>query len=98
MILYSFKHIPETRPNFPCKAFRWTFQVCQDFIGFIHQHQLQDGQWYNSHTNVYGLWRSQRWQLGDDHFYYDGPHCFCHLGPIHLQLGGNWDCLKCLEK
>ena len=44
---------PETRPGFPCVAFRWTFQIDADFVGFVHQHHI-DGRWRDSHTNVTG--------------------------------------------
>lgn len=91
-----FTHEPETRPGFPCRAFRWTFRVERWFIGFVAQHQWADsGGWEDSHTRVVGLhfhWRY--WQLGPEHAYYDGPHCSFFVGPFSAQWFSH-NCDRC---
>lgn len=95
-----FTHEPETRPNYPCRAFRWTFRIERWFIGFIHQHQWDGpgkyaGEWADSHTRVYGF--SFNWpgrQFGSSHWYYDGPHCSFFVGPFQVQWH-NDNCKKC---
>jgi len=92
-MIIPFKEEPETRPNFPCTAFRWAFQIHWDFIGFGHQHQI-DGKWYGSHTMVYAIYVMKDWRLGFEHFWYDGPHCQFCLGPFRFQWY-NANCKEC---
>jgi hypothetical protein len=92
-MIIPFKEEPETRQGFPCTAFRWTFQVQKDFIGFIHQAQ-SDGEWHDSHTLVNGLWYHGKWDWGFHHFWYDGPHCQFCLGPFRFQWH-NESCKEC---
>jgi hypothetical protein len=37
------------------------------------------------------------WSWGSMHVYYDGPHCFYSVGPIHFHWN-DWDCKKCDEE
>ncbi len=92
-MIIPFKETPETRKGFPCTAFRWTFQVQKDFIGFIHQAQ-SDGEWDDSHTLVNGLWYHGEWDWGFHHFWYDGPHCGFSFGPLRIQWY-NESCKQC---
>ena len=92
-MIIPFKEIPEIRKGFPCRAFRWTFQIEKDFIGFIHQAQLE-GEWHDSHTLVNGLWYHGKWDWGFTHFWYDGPHCGFSLGPLRIQWY-NENCKEC---
>lgn len=96
-MLIPFKQIPETRKGFPCLAFRWTFQLTRYFVGFVHQAQMEDGEWRDSHTLVYGLLYNKKWRWGFNHFYYDGPHCFFSIGPFELQWS-NEGCKKCYNE
>jgi hypothetical protein len=92
-MIIPFKEEPEVRPNFPCTAFRWSFQLDLDFIGIVHQYQIEN-KWYDSHVMVYSVALLKDWKWGFDHFWYDGPHCFFSLGPIHFQWW-NDSCKKC---
>ena len=92
-MLIPFKETPETREGFPCRAFRWSFQIEKDFIGFVHQYNIGD-EWSDSHTLVYGVWYHGKWDWGFDHFYYDGPHCGLKVGPIRFQWH-NENCKSC---
>ena len=102
MILFAFHEQPETRPNMPCSAFRWTFQVGAwtnpvvrgIFAGFVHQHQLK-GVWYSSHTTTYEVSLTTKFALGQEHIYYDGPHCMLDLGFLHIQWI-NRNCKRCM--
>lgn len=96
-MLIPFKQIPETREGFPCLAFRWTFQLTKDFVGFVHQAQNANGEWHDSHTVVYGLSYHGKWMWGADHIYYDGPHCFFAAGPFRIQWH-NDGCKKCYHE
>ncbi len=88
---------PETRPVYPCTAFRWTFQVQGDLIGFVHQHHL-GGRWLDSHTRVNAVWfdPGQPWWPSIDHAWYDGPHCTFRIGPFVFQWH-NPGCRKCCD-
>jgi hypothetical protein len=96
MILTRFRETPEIRKNCPCSAFRWTFQIEYNFIGFIHQYNLNG--WKNSHTSVYGISIRKNFRFGIDHDYYDGPHCSLSIGLISFIWCGKpftgW-CKKC---
>lgn len=98
MILWKFKEEPETRgDNYPCSAFRWTFQIRKWGLGFIHQHKFKKtGEWKSSHTRLYMVNISKYLRLGSEHWWYDGPHCFFSIGFIHFNWGG-WrgSCDKC---
>ncbi len=96
MILFTCKNEPETREGYPCKAFRWSFQIEPTSIGFIHQHQHQNGEWDDSHTAVYIAYLDRPFKLGSDHIYYDGPHCIYQLGFLRL-MRGNWKCKECID-
>ena len=99
MIVFSFKEEPETRENYPCLAFRWTFQVGFWHVGFVHQAKSKEsGKWNDSHTRAYEIHLVKRFALGMEHFYYDGPHCSFCLGWLHFCWGGNLftgQCNKC---
>ena len=88
-----FTTVPETRPGFPCRAFRWSFQFGLDGIGLIHQHHLS-GVWNDSHTRVWGLFWHGAWMCGPLHIWYDGPHCIWALGPFRVQTF-NESCRRC---
>lgn len=110
MILFTFKNQLEDRKHdtgepFLCDAFRWTFQVSRDAVGFVHQHRSRDsGAWSDSHTNVFEVARHRhffkpsKWRVAIEHVYYDGCHCMLILGPILFQWGGKpftGRCKKC---
>lgn len=86
----------ETRPDYPCRTFRWVFRVERWFVGFVAQHQwASSGEWCDSHTRVAGFhfnWPGR--QFGASHWYYDGPHCSFFVGPLQVQWY-NHDCKKC---
>lgn len=74
MIIIPFLEKKEVRPNFPCKSFRWTFQINTKFAGFVHQH-FSGEEWKDNHVMVYGVYIADGNRFGFEHFYYDGPHC-----------------------
>lgn len=102
MILWKSAEEPEMRPKMPCTAFRWTFQVrgfkneeCFGFdVGLVHQHKL-DGKWYDGHDE-YLIIVSSKMNFGQEHVYYDCPHCTYSFGPFTYFRGADWTCKKCL--
>jgi hypothetical protein len=99
MILFTFKNELETRKDYPCKAFRWTFQISFNGIGFVHQSQDKlNNNWSDSHVDVYGIWLNFNFfKFGFDHGYYDGPHCSFTLGVVQI-CWCNWNCKKCIPE
>ncbi len=97
-MIIPFREEPETRgPDYPCSAFRWTFQTGRWFVGLIHQHQYRsDGTWHNSHTAVWSIAWNGWARFGFDvaHVRYDGPHCLARFGPFAIQWN-NPGCRKC---
>lgn len=102
MILWSSKPDPETRPGFPCTAFRWAVEYRGDppTFGVVHQNQ-SGGEWDSSHTLFYGLAVCGPLRWGIHHDYYDGPHCSLNIGWIKILWGGDprtgW-CYKCMPR
>ena len=92
-MIIPFKEEPETRLGFPCTAFRWSFQLDSDFIGIVHQHQI-NGDWNDSHTRVWAVYLMKDFLWGEEHFWYDGPHCLFSVGPIRFQWY-NPSCKSC---
>lgn len=98
MILWKSKEELETRPTFPCRAFRWVLNLSNYGIELIHQYQFKDrSDWCFSHTSRYGINVTKKYQgFGSSHFYYDGPHCLILLGWLTIQYVNN-NCKKCYE-
>lgn len=42
------------------------------------------------------LLKPWRWQLSQDHFYYDCPHCTYYFGPFQFYKTGDFNCKKCI--
>jgi len=106
MILWRSRETLEVRKHsdgtdFPCSAFRWTFQVAKTGFGFAHQFKSRDtGEWRTSHTSVYEICFTGQFGFGLCHMYYDGPHCSFQVGWIMFCWGGNpfkgGSCKKCM--
>lgn len=95
MILWKFKEEFETRENFPCEKFRWVIQTGKWFIEIINQYKLKDlTEWTNSSTLVYGVEFTKHFEIGSEHIYYDGTHCFFSIGWMHIRYH-NPNCKKC---
>lgn len=90
MILFSFRERPETRPNMPCSAFRWTFQLTQlkdgMSAGFVWQCRSKNG-WHSTDYS-YEVGITTRWGFGVKYCYYDGPHHLLDIGPLHIWWPG----------
>ena len=98
MIRWKSKEKLETRSNFPCRAFRWVFNIDEYGIELIHQHQFRGrGDWCFSHALRYGINVTKKYSgFGLSHFYYDGPHCHILLGWLTVQYV-NENCKKCYD-
>lgn len=40
------------------------------------------------------IYHPKMWKIGQEHMYYDGPHCFYQFGPFRYYNGWRW-CKKC---
>jgi len=95
MILFTFKEEPETRGTSYSSAFRWSFQIEWNHIGFVHQCQDRKTQeWHDSGCTRYDMWLTKRFRIGSYHTYYDGPNCMFQLGWIQF-CWSNDNCKKC---
>jgi hypothetical protein len=65
-------------------------------IGFTHQYRCERGgnEWHLA-THYYEVNVSRRFAWGEEHMYYDGPHCSFSLGWLHFSWSGDW-CTKCM--
>lgn len=79
-----FTWVGETRPGYPCKAFRWAFRIEWGTIELVAQHCYADGRWHGSHTDRWAI-DVAAWRVGVDHFWWDGPHCVYRLGFLAFQ-------------
>jgi hypothetical protein len=113
VILWKFKEHPETRSeepgntiDWPCKAFRWAIEASASLsrarnffhIGLVRQHQWKStNEWQTGHVGNWEIHINDHWAWGEEHVYYDGPHCFFDLGFIHISYPakGGW-CKKCM--
>lgn len=65
------------------------------FLGILSEiKHREDSDWTLGHWDVKSISLHWRWNWGEDHFYYDGPHCFYNFGPITIEWP-NWECEKC---
>lgn len=102
MIIWKSREKLETRSDsYPCRTFRRVFEVTLGkdgfSAGFVDQYQLKsDGEWRTSHAGNFEVTINKNWIWGEEHFYYDGPHCFRSFGFVHFAIPAKdgW-CDKC---
>ena len=41
------------------------------------------------------IYDPRKWKIGQEHMYYDGPHCIYDFGPFAIYRHWGW-CLKCM--
>lgn len=94
-IVIPFPEKAETRKGYPCRAFRWTFQILDygQVIGFFHQYHL-NGKWEESHTLLYSIKFHLSWSLEEIHVWWDGPHCMKSFGFFSISWYDG-SCKKC---
>ncbi len=59
------------------------------------QHPGSD-RWGDLHASGWWFWAEPSWEWGEDHLYYDGPHCRWAFGWLRVVRGGNWQCKECV--
>ena len=47
-------------------------------------------------ANLLFIYDPREWKVGQDHMYYDGPHCLYQFGPFALSWELDRDCHKCM--
>lgn len=79
-------------------AHRWVVELSGCSISLVSQYRVRTtGEWRPSHVDCYAVSLTRHWAVGQEHVYYDGPHCFFSLGPLHVQYvpRGGW-CERCM--
>jgi hypothetical protein len=65
-------------------------------IGFAQQYRCErDGDEWARAIHYYEVTVTRHFAIGEEHAYYDGPHCSFSIGWIHFCWSGDW-CLKCM--
>jgi hypothetical protein len=78
------------RPHWSRRA----FHIGAWFVLRTRWHADDEPEWNDSHVEVFGANVSNRFHLGSEHHYYDGPHCSFSLGWLHFAWF-NDTCKKC---
>lgn len=77
-------------------GWRWSLEVKRWSIWlqreWVHRGHEKSG-WHPMSTNYFSICRT-KWMWGQDHCYYDGPHCSFSVGPITFNWS-YWWCEKC---
>lgn len=102
-ILWKSKERFSADPKISCDKYRnilriYTNENCFGF-GIEYQYQYHyrgQEEWCDCHSERWGVEINSHFLFGQEHMYYDGPHCFFSLGFLHIQWV-NWKCRKCFE-
>ncbi len=102
MILWKSKESPLSSLG-EGAACRWIIEVEKYkkafSFGLYYQFRYKPkDEWYTSHSSLYEVVIGRYFSWGEDHMYYDGPHCSFSLGFIHFHWSGNFntgECKKC---
>lgn len=103
MILATFKEQHETTETLAgCgrRGWRWVIETGQWQTGVYVSLDEQvifhdrDAQWGDA-TRYITLALVPGFEIGQDHHYYDGPHCSVKLGWLRIAYSWNW-CKKCM--
>lgn len=104
LFTWGFEPKPEDHPNKDALGWEWAFEIkgnlgpidkfrptiwagAQMYIIYPTK-KIPVGRYYLLQFNT------GHWYWGEDHIYYDGPHCFFGLGWLGLSWGPHW-CNKC---
>jgi hypothetical protein len=100
MNIFTYNEELETRKGHnSVLKFRKTFKIKYGrgwgfSIGFFNEYlSKSDLKWRES--GIAKILSIDKFKIGSDHFYYDGPNCSLHLGFFHFYWN-NWSCKKCL--
>jgi hypothetical protein len=95
MILWASKEKVDDRDIAACSVHRDVLEIGRYYLSWNIQGKFKsDGQWKEVHTRL-SVCATKVWDLGSQHFYYDGNHCFFSLGYLHFYRQ-KVDCKKCL--
>lgn len=106
MILFTFNNIENIENEYVAKN-RKVFSILTQkdkewfgfTIGFFNQYFLRrEKKWHYvcSGDKAFSI-NLKNWKIiGQDHGWYDGPHCTYHFGPFFITWDNN-NCKKCLE-
>lgn len=111
MKLFSFPHHVEAVSGGGrlCR-WRWTLEAgCMRRLGrakFFHlsvylAEEIQERTYFGTDegwhpaNRYFTVYLCDHWHLGEEHLYYDGPHCSFSLGFLHFAWMRNAHCRKC---
>ena len=69
----------------------WALELVQ-FAGKVYDEPTICSDW-----NIQFVYDPRKWRFGQEHLYYNGPHCFYEFGPIAFIEAWRW-CEKCCPK
>jgi hypothetical protein len=107
MNLLTWGETTETKPawqNAPLRAWRWALQtdganrpgLRWASVGIFREVRFLPGdEWSGGRCGYYAVCVKPHFEIGEDHDYYDGPHCSFSLGFVHFYWMPDW-CLKCM--
>lgn len=110
MIIWKSKQIPAELHSIKAGVlmFRYTIRFSflndKDQLGFEFGYfdeyfNKSSNEWIvnDSATNTkYMILNIKEWNWGQEHFYYDGPHCSISFGWINFYWN-NWNCKRCFS-
>ena len=65
------------------------------YAGLYFETKYKDeSKWHVHHWGGHAIMLRWRWEWGEEHIYYDAPHCFYMFGPITIEWSKS-ECEKC---
>lgn len=104
MIIWKTKEVPDDRDEAACHGHRKVLNISIGWLWFDISWSVQGRlkeKWTSKKNDtrlmgdVWGLCLNlKHWSFGEDHFWYDGPHCVYSFGCFHYRREYD-DCKKC---
>lgn len=79
------------------RSWRWALNVDFQSIGVWMQTKAEGDTVWRWGCDYYDACLTRHFSFGEDHLWYDGPHCSFSVGFLHLNWSGD-DCKKCLKR
>lgn len=102
MILFTWGEQTEPEVKFADmgkRSWRWALNVEFFSIGVWLQTSSERNNEWRFGPDYYDVSVTKHFSLGQEHFWYDGPHCSFNLGFLHVNWSGSdSDCERCLEE
>lgn len=83
---------PPDDPRDGITHWEWALEATRRSLGLVCSAVFADGE--RRFADCYEANVTGHWAWGGGHFWYDGPHCFFSVGPVHFAWR-NWSCKRC---